>query len=858
MNERYVRPDVLVRIVGSAGSDPPPGPTPSAPTAKPAAEVTVEQSPSGRPATPRLIDRDERLTLDRFLNTERRAVIVGDAGAGKSTLLRFLALDILAEGPELTSVREQYSGYLPVWVPFALWARMAVDRGAPPALEDVVVAFFRAQNEPALAEDMRRALAGLRVFLLVDGLDEAVDSTAATTLASNLFAFAERHDLPVLATTRPHGVRGNWLRAELAPLSDAQQHALATIWFRLLEAYETEGQRVDGSQIDTHAAQRANHFVTALQRSSGIARFAQTPLFFLALIGLYRQGHELPRSRFAASREIVQQLVEHQPNRRTADSMVISSPAVDRKLRDRLISDFAYALHAGELLGAVTDAALEDDAIARATRVVLERQGRGDIEQAERHARSIFQFSEERAGLLVKKAHHELGFLHLSLQEYLTACHLVQWSLHEKVEFIRLHAEQPRWREPILYLLFLTNSEHDVGELLAAIANVPAASARGGAMQAALLADAVFADFSHNPSIAHDLATKLFVEAETTAWGDRQRHLATAVVEGLSSETMDRQCATKIAEWIPDRHAFGRAAVLRAMPAWHVSLRPACLSVALRSLHAETDHVWRPAGEAVASLSDRSGEAKSALQQLAKQPSSVDVLQAALWALGCGWADNVDVMEMARASRSSAHAGICLEAMRVRARGNETDLDDLTRFCAISFDQEHFWDGVFAPDLVEHFARTHREAFTRFLEEAIGDRHGDRLHRLTPLVGCLLYCDPKHPLAEETLLELFTTDWTWHELFYRSDFPVDRINWTPDLLAHIDRHIARKDSFDAFEGYHIAKVAPQNSLKKKFIETLAQKEHKDFWAATALVEIWGKGDADVCRVGLHPVWMTPA
>jgi hypothetical protein len=198
---------------------------------------------------------------------------------------------------------------------------MSVERDTPAPIEDVIYEFFRAQGEAGLADDMRRAVLGKGIVLLVDGLDEATDATAAQTLVAVLTAFVDRSGIPVFATSRPHGARnlsglgGSWDRSDLAALTDEQRHALARLWFRVLESFEA-GSRTTQSQINSRANRKAAAFIAALQVNAGITRLSQTPLFLLAFMSLHRRGQNLPRNRFAASLEIVDQLIEHQPRRR--------------------------------------------------------------------------------------------------------------------------------------------------------------------------------------------------------------------------------------------------------------------------------------------------------------------------------------------------------------------------------------------------------------------------------------------------------------------------------------------------------------------------------------------------------------
>jgi NACHT domain len=261
ITERYIEPDFMVPVPES--QIPPASDAPKQDSESRKEEVAK----SGRreplvedqfPSSSRTAVRERRVPLDEYLKSRSQALIVGEAGSGKSSLLRFVALDILADKPVLEAAKERFAKAIPVWLPFALWVRMSMERGAPVAIEETVFEFFRSQGEAGLADEMRRAMSGQGIVLLVDGLDEASDMTAARTLVAVLTALASRTAIPILATSRPHGARdlselaGSWDRCNLAALSDGQRHALASLWFGVLESFEA-GSGVTASQIRTRA-----------------------------------------------------------------------------------------------------------------------------------------------------------------------------------------------------------------------------------------------------------------------------------------------------------------------------------------------------------------------------------------------------------------------------------------------------------------------------------------------------------------------------------------------------------------------------------------------------------------------------
>jgi hypothetical protein len=553
LSKRYVVPEVILPVGVTAAEER------AAAGAQPNRPVTPEEDDQGilsaaekgkeeRPSPAPRPSSERRTSISQFLSETARCVVSADAGAGKTTFLRYLALQLLADKSDMDVVNERFAGFVPVWVPFALWARMAEDRGRPPPLEDVVHGFIEALNEPDIAEAMRHALTTTKVVLLVDGLDEARDQAVADALLVSLSVFAERLGVPVIATSRPHGTQalssigGTWTRARLAPFSDAQRRELALLWYRILERQEL-GTGTDNNTVERQATSRAGAFIKALMHSPGIAGLSRTPLFLLSLLRLHRLGRDLPHNRFEASKEIVDQLVDHQPKRRAKDAMRLDQATQGLRQRDRLLEDFAFGLHAGELRGSVADGAFENDAIARAAPLIMARTGSTNRDQAEEQARTIFVFSEEVAGLMVKKAPDTVGFLHRSLQEYFAGAYLSQLSLADRLAFIKAHAAQLSWKEPILYLLFFTRNEQEAGQLLTAIDEADANDVVAKATREAVLTEATFADFAHDLPTVRRLADRLFAETELGAWGTRQFALVSSAVDGLFSQSVSAQCA---------------------------------------------------------------------------------------------------------------------------------------------------------------------------------------------------------------------------------------------------------------------------------------------------------------------------
>ncbi len=421
-----------------------------------------------------------------------------------------------------------------------------------------------------------------------------------------------------------------------------------------------------------------------------------------------------------------------------------------------------------------------------------------------------------------------------------------------KVAFIRAHAGESRWREPILYLLYLVASEAEVGDLIRAIEQAPAADVHGANVRDALLTDAVFADLAHDIKVAREIAATLLSEAELTAWGARQRHLLSSAVDGLSSEAVAGLCRAKIGEWIPNRHGYGRAAAIRAMACWPVAVKRDCFGILMRSLVADEESTRIAAAEVLPACSNEERDAKEELKRFLKIAPSPGAVAITLYALGRGWAKDADVGVLAATARSSSDPAIGLEAIRIRAKRGETDDEDFERVYATTYSRRSRSREVKDRDLIEHFAATQRQSFIARLHEAIAKIYDRNPHDLRPLIASLVICDPDDALVSAGMRDLLKRDWDFGEIFARERFPSDKVRWTSELITEIERFVNEPDSrFDGYELYWIAKVVRSDVVKSQLMRNLAGADSFRFWSARALTEVWGGNDREV-RAALLP------
>ena len=223
-------------------------------------------------------------------------------------------------------------------------------------------------------------------------------------------------------------------------------------------------------------------------------------------------------------------------------------------------------------------------------------------------------------------------------------------------------------------------------------------------------------------------------------------------------------------------------------------------------------------------VAEGSSDTKEKLIRLCKDAPTVQTAQAAIVSLGCGWSHDEDVGEIARSLCTHSHRGLCLDAIRIRAKRGETGGNDLDRYFAIAYGRDRFSDSFFARDLAEHFAGHHRAIFIEKLEAAVAALMGDRMSRIIPLIGSLFICDSGNAVAHREFLQVLSYDWVLHSLFTRGNFPVERVTWTPELVAKIEANITTKDRYLENDLYWIGKVLAATAAQTEILGCRAKAE----------------------------------
>ncbi|MBO0804274.1 MAG: NACHT domain-containing protein [Nocardiopsaceae bacterium] len=389
--------------------------------------------------------REERrfgssIRVERVLSENRLMLIRGEAGSGKSTLLRWLAV---------TAARGGFTGDLAplnVHVPFLVKLRSHAGQRLPRPEE------FLDDVSPALggiAPDAwaHRRLRSGRALLLIDGIDEIVESQrydVRNWLGELIRLYPE---VRVVVTSRPAATEADWLRAEgfraafLEPLSPADLRELVQHWHAAIG--DSGDLPCPPESIPSYEAK----LLARLESASHLRTLASTPLLAAMLCALNLDRDALPRDRMGLYAAAIDMLLEIRDAKRGIPSARVVRLERDQKVR--LLRDLAWHLSTSDRVE-----------LPRSTARKLIDERLAAMPQVRATGEEALDALLQRSGIIREPVPGRIDFVHRTIQEYLTAEHaagigdmdllirnagLDQW--RETIVMAAGHANEPQCRE---------------------------------------------------------------------------------------------------------------------------------------------------------------------------------------------------------------------------------------------------------------------------------------------------------------------------------------------------------------------------------------------------------------------------
>ncbi len=361
-------------------------------------------------------------------------VLLGDPGSGKTTLLQHLYTRVaLGDAAALGLPRDT----VPVLVRFASITAAQRRSGG---LRDVLEAqAARDGHEPAGAF-LRRTRRTL--LFLLDGLDEVREEATRVELCRWLDdELAHFPDAAFMvgcryaAWQRDATLSQRFLPVDVLLLDDARVREYVVRWFRAVAL----GLRGVAELSDADAAARGDaRAARVLAVLLSPERHAQlrlrdltgNPLLLSTLCLVSYEDNDLPERRSELYDRCVRLLLEAWTERRHG------RPALPNGPTRLVLEPLAWAMHTRDLVDA-SGAELEP-LVAEALR---------EVQGLALSARELLERARDDCGVFTSYDVDRYRFLHLTLQEYLAACHAQRERLEDE---LAAHAGDPRWQEVIL------------------------------------------------------------------------------------------------------------------------------------------------------------------------------------------------------------------------------------------------------------------------------------------------------------------------------------------------------------------------------------------------------------------------
>jgi hypothetical protein len=669
-----------------------------------------------------------RMPLGDWLSRHNRSVILGEPGYGKSALLRVVALQLLNGLDEPFSL--PWHELLPVWISFGGFSA-AIQRQNGLSLEDYFDQWLHQHGADPIRPLFRRAVKHGEILLLIDGLDEGQNLHAAQQAMDRLSTFLSIRPIPAIFTSRPRGythVRpdGAWPLARLAFFDEAQIECFARAWFKHLETPEvaTEKGR-DWAEFSTE--QRTEEFLKAIRANPRIMDLARTPLFCQLLIDVFRFSHHLPEQRIKVYDKIIELLLSDHPAARVQAAGLPAPPDIPRTedMREMLMR---LALHIQVEGGGVISAKNCQAVFCDFLTDDINGPGYSPYE-AQHQAKSVIDYAQTGLGLIVERAPNELGFFHLTVQEYLAAQAMVRKEEREQLDWLAGVWDQSRWHEVVLAWFSIMGAEQGKGTTQRAIDHLKRI-ATGPLAQLQLLrmrTELAAGDLGLSPREARATIEEAANQVEITPFPEFRKELARHIILGLRSPSVAGQCEERLANWVPARSEWDRDRLLQAFGNWQMSKD--LLRTLKLALHDETGRCRWAAAESLARAFASDAIVEEHLATLAAKWPDTGIRTAALHGLGKGWPQHEALNGLADAARRSTDMNLALTGITLRVANHRHNADDRQQMWSmfshgsVSYEMRNFCRVV----LVQGWSKD--EEIKCFAMEALRDRlrHGRRL-----------------------------------------------------------------------------------------------------------------------------------
>jgi hypothetical protein len=427
-------------------------------------------------------------------------------------------------------------------------------------------------------------------------------------------------------------------------------------------------------------------------------------------------------------------------------------------------------------------------------------------------------------------------------QEFLAATHLGSLDFAEQIELVRVHAQDPRWSDIILCLLHQLHRPNEIDRLIAVIEEIGGDPATTMSRDL-LLAEATFGEFKRSPQLALRLSEATFRQIETGRWPSISRALGLKAIQGLASPVLGSKIQHKLSEWFPRWHSHSLVQVFNVIANWPEDQD--LQHILWRGLHDEFYSAARVAAQSFAKRYSGQSEPRERLCGLISAPPSLSAAAAGIEALWRGWPQLPELHNILDAARHSNSPLIAIAAIRGRISQRKHDSDDFAFLTQLGERDDFRLNELIADALLAGWAG--EEQLRKYALEEPSGGHRRAMRRFRPDLGLAINGFPGDSQIAALIAEDFRQEHP-RSLFQREEFAALAIHFKENsvVVSALETWVMKHRPDDAFTIANAAKVAPTPKFKAALLNCLQNDHSLTFWAASALVELWGQDDQEVC------------
>jgi hypothetical protein len=361
-------------------------------------------------------------------NQQQFLMVLGAPGSGKSTFLRRIGLEAFKR-----KKGEYEHECLPVFLELKRFTSGSVN------VIEIIAEEFEVCGFPEAQQFTEKALEKGKLLVIFDGLDE-VPTRNLNAVVGQIQDFVDRYDNNrFIASCRTAAYRSSFQRfqdVEIADFSHEQIEQFISNWFSTEVDREAQtGQKCwELLQKDEYAAAK---------------ELAKTPLLLTFLCVVYDESQTFPNHRSRLYHKALRILLEKW--------------AAEKRLERDPIYEGLHIELEEILLTEIADQGFQQDQLFFDKREIVQQIKNFLAENlnAPQHlnGEAVLDAMAVQQGILVERAEDIYSFSHLTLQEYLTAQHIVD--NHQVQEIVEQHLIDPRWKEVFLLIAGLMRGGAD-------------------------------------------------------------------------------------------------------------------------------------------------------------------------------------------------------------------------------------------------------------------------------------------------------------------------------------------------------------------------------------------------------------